>query len=201
MNQRKKMLKNYGFTLFRNVLTKSEKKKLTDNIKLIEDSQNNTFKYGYDMDINGKYVITSIKDFSGSNKFLDDFIRKNKLYTIMKNFCKNDIKLFDHELQYNFKNVIPYNGIIRDSKINNRYNKIKCFINLDDICSTNSSIEILPTLKNNKISLLDLSWTNCPTIYGDIIILNSHTPYRYTSNNSNNIHRTLKITYYEDIIN
>lgn len=201
MNQRKKMFKNYGFTLFRNVLTKSEKKKLTYNVKLIEETQNNTFKYGYDMDINGKYVITSIKDFSGSNKFLDDFIRKNKLYTITKKFCKNDIKLFDHELQYNSKNVLPYNSIIRDSKIHNRYNKIKCFINLDDNCSTNSSIELLPTLDNNKINLLDLSWTNCPTIYGDIIILNSYTPYRYTHNNSNNIHKTLKITYYEDMIN
>ena len=201
MIQRKKMFKKYGFTLFRNVLTKSEKNRLIDNIKLIEDAQNNTYKYGYDMDINGKYVVTSIKDFYKSNKFLDEFIKKGKLYTITKNINKNDIKLFDTELQYNLKNVLPYNSIISDSKINNRYNKVKCFVNLDDNYSTNSCIEVLPTLKDNKRNLLDLQWTKCPTIYGDIIILNSYTPYRYTHNNSNNIHKILKITYYEDIIN
>jgi hypothetical protein len=194
MNQRKKMFNKYGFMLFRNALNKGEKKNLLDNIKLIENDVNNNFKYGYDLDIQGKYVITSIRNFTNSNKFLNDFLQKEKIYKIIKEIYNKDVKLLNEEIQYNSKQIIPYNSIIKEKYTNNKHNTIKCFINLDD-SYINSCIQLLPTLKNNNINSLDFNWTNCPTIFGDLILVNSYIPYRYTQNNSNITHKTLKITY------
>lgn len=149
-----------------------------------------------------------IKDYINKNPCLSNIYHKENIDRILTKgtipqyisfIINKPIHLFNYQIINKHYNINYCNSLNKNSN-----SDINCLINISDTDITSSSIQFSPYIYNDehyKNGILDdskideLTWVNCPTSYGDIVLFNSSIPYRFSSNVNSSTIKALNIKY------
>ena len=193
-----------GFVVMKNLLDNRTKSQLIHYVNQIEqDTTDNKYLNQYELSNDNKPVLCRTEYIINHHLGMKQFLTQGMIPNIVSRVSGFPIHLYKEKINYKYPNTGGYRPHQDITAYPNSMNHTTCLIHLCDTNLDNGCLQFSPIYNNsileNTNGILskpqNLSWVNCPTNFGDVVLFNSYIPHKSGPNKSNNPRKSLYITY------
>lgn len=204
INNLRKVYKNNGFVVIKDILNNKLKNDLIKYVNEIEtDSKINKYLNQFELTNDHKTVLCRTEKIIDNHQGMKNIINYGLIPDLVSKISNFPVNIYKEKINYKYPNTGGYRPHQDITAYPNSKNHTTCMISLCDTNLQNGCLEFSPLNNNvvleNKNGIIlreeKLDWISCPTNFGDIVLFNSYIPHRSGSNKMDKPRKSLYLTY------